>query len=215
MSKKFKKMMESETKAHAMTFIQLTESNIEKAEIVLAVKGEIVDKLQRQAEVINNMGVDVLGPLLDRIKAEHGLEHAEAFKNNISGLLDHTVKTLMDVKDKISTETLKLTGDITSAPEIADISATDDGFGGEDVSMDVDTPDFDFEADADLSGGDDLVEPVPAEREMRESAKPRVGVKMESHKGTIGTKFFESKTEMKAWLTENESKVKRVIKIIK
>lgn len=215
MSKKFKKMMESETKAHAMTFIQLTESNIEKAEIVLAVKGEIVDKLQRQAEVINNMGVDVLGPLLDRIKAEHGLEHADAFRNNISGLLDHTVKTLMDVKDKISTETLKLTGDITSSPEIADIGGADASMGGEDISVDMESPDFDFEADADFSGDEDLVEPVPADREMRESVKPRVGVKMESHKGTIGTKFFESKTEMKAWLTENESKVKRVIKIIK
>lgn len=207
MSKKFKKMMESETKAHAMTFIQLTESNIEKAEIVLAVKGEIVDKLQRQAEVINNMGVDVLGPLLDRIKAEHGLEHANAFRNNISGLLDHTVKTLMDVKDKISTETLKLTGDITSSPEIADIG------GVEDVSMDISDPDFDFEADADFD--DDMVEPVPAEREMRESVKPRIGLKMESNRGTIGTKFFESKNEMKTWLAENESKVKRVIKIIK
>lgn len=213
MSKKFKKMMESETKADAMTFIQLTESNIEKAEIVLAVKGEIVDKLQRQAEVINNMGVDVLGPLLDRIKAEHGVEQADAFRNNISGLLDHTVKTLMDVKDKISTETLKLTGDITNAPEIADIGSDTGIDGAEDVSMDIDSPDFDFEADAEFD--DDMVEPVPAEREMRESVKPRVGIKMESHKGTIGTKFFESKTEMKAWLTENESKVKRVIKIIK
>lgn len=204
--------MESETKAHAMTFIQLTESNIEKAEIVLAVKGEIVDKLQRQAEVINNMGVDVLGPLLDRIKAEHGLEHAEAFKNNISGLLDHTVKTLMDVKDKISTETLKLTGDITNTPEIGDLGG--DGFGDtENVSMDIDTPDFDFEGDAEFS--DDMVEPVPAEREMRESLKPRIGVKLESHQGTIGTKFFESKTEMKQWLALNESKVKRVIGIIK
>lgn len=217
MSKKFKTMMEAETKAHAMSLIQLTESNIEKAEIVLAVKGEIVDKLQRQAEVINNMGVDVLGPLLDRIKAEHGLEHADAFRNNISGLLDHTVKTLMDVKDKISTETLKLTGDITSAPEIADLGG-DAGMGGvDDVSMDIGGDlggeDFDFEADAEFS--DDMVEPVPAEREMRESVKPRIGVKMESHKGTVGTKFFESKTEMKAWLTENESKVKRVIKIIK
>ena len=216
MSKQFSKMMESANRAEALGYIVLQESNIEKAEIVLAVKGEIVDKLQRQAEVINNMGVDVLGPLLDRIKAEHGLEHADAFRNNISGLLDHTVKTLMDVKDKISTETLKLTGDITSAPEISDLGGADAGFGGgEDISMDIDTPDFDFEADADLEGGDDLVEPVPADREMRESAKPRVGVKMESHKGTIGTKFFESKTEMKAWLTENESKVKRVIKIIK
>lgn len=207
MSKQFKKMMEAETKAQALSLVKLTESNIEKAEIVLAVKGEIVDKLQRQAEVINNMGVDVLGPLLDRIKAEHGLESADAFRNNISGLLDTAVKTLMDVKDKISTETLKLTGDITNSP---DVSSIGDDFGGsEDVSLDIDTPDFDFEGEADFS--DDLVEPVPAEREMRESVKPRIGLKLESHKGTIGTKFFESKTAAKAWLTENKTKVKRVI----
>ncbi|AZU98268.1 hypothetical protein SEPL_103 [Salmonella phage SE_PL] len=206
MSKQFKKMMEAESKAEALTLVKLTESNIEKAEIVLAVKGEIVDKLQRQAEVINNMGVDVLGPLLDRIKAEHGIESADAFRNNISGLLEQAVKTLMDVKDKISTETLKLTGDITNAPDVSDIGGD---MGGEDVSLDIDTPDFDFEGDAEFS--DDLVEPVPAEREMRESVKPRIGLKLESNKGTIGTKFFESKTEAKKWLTENQNKVKRVI----
>lgn len=213
MSKQFKKMMESESKAHAMTFIQLTESNIEKAEIVLAVKGEIVDKLQRQSEVINNMGVDVLGPLLDRIKAEHGLASSDSFRNNISGLLDHAVKTLMDVKDKISTETLKLTGDITSSPDVSSIGGTDD------VSFDVDTPDFDFEGDADFEvdpdADPDLTEPVPAEREMRENAKPRIGIKLESKTGKTGNKFFESKTEMKQWLTENENKIKRVISILK
>lgn len=207
MSKQFTKMMESASKADAMSLIQLNESNIEKAEIVLAVKGEIVDKLQRQAEVINNMGVDVLGPLLDRIKAEHGLESAESFRNNISGLLEHAVKTLMDVKDKISTETLKLTGDITSSPEIGDLGS--DGFGEE--SFDVETPDFDFEADADFEDVD-AVEPTPVERAMKESAKPkRVGIKVESTSGKVGSKFFESKAQMKSWLTENEKKIKRVI----
>lgn len=204
MSKQFSKMMESANRAEALGYIVLQESNIEKAEIVLAVKGEIVDKLQRQAEVINNMGVDVLGPLLDRIKAEHGLESAESFRNNISGLLEHAVKTLMDVKDKISTETLKLTGDITSAPGISDI-------GQEDVSLDVDTPTFDFEADAeldDVTGG----EPTPIERAMKESAQPkRIGIEVESTAGKRGRKFFESKEEMKTWLTENQNKIKRVI----
>lgn len=204
MSKQFSKMMESANRAEALGYIVLQESNIEKAEIVLAVKGEIVDKLQRQAEVINNMGVDVLGPLLDRIKAEHGLESAESFRNNISGLLEHAVKTLMDVKDKISTETLKLTGDITSAPGISDI-------GQEDVSLDVDTPTFDFEADAeldDVTGG----EPTPIERAMKESAQPkRIGIEVESTAGKRGRKFFESKAEMTTWLTENQNKIKRVI----
>lgn len=209
MSKKFSKMMESANKAEAMSLMRLNESNIEKAEIVLAVKGEIVDKLQRQSEVINNMGVDILGPLLDRIKAEHGVPAADSFRNNIAGLLDHAVKTLMDVKDKISTETLKLTGDITSSPAVSDL-------GTDDFDVDVETPDFDFEADADFSGDlADVTEPVPEERPMKESVQKRIGLKMESNKGTVGTKFFESKEEMQKWCSLNESKIKRVIEIIK
>lgn len=217
MTKKFSKMMESANRAEAAKFIQLNESNIEKAEIVLAVKGEIVDKLQRQAEVINNMGVDVLGPLLDRIKAEHGVPAADSFRNNISGLLDHAVKTIMDVKDKISTETLKLTGDITSSPAVADLGTEDD------LIDDVDSFEdegFDFESDADL--GDDveviddevLAEPTPMDREMKESVK-KFGIQLESVKGTIGNKYFSSKSEMKTWLKENETKIAKVIKVIK
>lgn len=203
MSKNFSKLMESSNRAEAMKLIQLNESNIEKAEIVLAVKGEIVDKLQRQAEVINNMGVDVLGPLLDRIKAEHGLEAAGSFRDNISGLLEHAVKTLMDVKDQISTETLKLTGDITSSPDVSDL-------GSEDIDVNVDVPSFDFEDEADFS--DDVVPPVPEDRELKETAKPtKIGIQMESTKGTVGVKYFSSKQEMRKWLSENEHKVKRVI----
>ncbi len=214
MSKQFSKMMESANRVEALNLMQLNESNIEKAEIVLAVKGEIVDKLQRQAEVINNMGVDVLGPLLDRIKAEHGVEAAESFRNNISGLLDHAVKTIMDVKDKISTETLKLTGDITSSPDVADLGAD---AGMDDISMDVDTPegDFDFEDDAEL-GDVALPEPTPMDREMKESVQPkRFGIQLESVKGTVGNKYFDSKAEMQTWLKENENKIAKVLKILK
>ena len=87
----YKKLMESASRVEAMKFIKLNESNIEKAEIVLSVKGEIVDKLQRQSEVINNMGVDVLGPLLDRIKAEQGLDAAQNFSDSVRHLLQHAV----------------------------------------------------------------------------------------------------------------------------
>lgn len=51
---------------------------------------------------------------------------------------------------------------------------------------------------------------------MKESKAPRrLGVQLESHKGTVGNKFFESKDEMKTWLNENQSKIKRVLKILK
>lgn len=201
----FKKLMESASKAEALTFIKLNESNIEKAEIVLSVKGEIVDKLQRQAEVINNMGVDVLGPLLDRIKAEQGLDAAENFRNSVSHLLQNAVSTLMDVKDKISTETLKLTGDITDGPEVADI-----GTETIDANIDAEIPSFDAEIDAGFD--DEFSEPIPTEREMKESVSfTKIGVQMESIKGTKGTKYFSSKAEMQSWLTENQHKVKKVL----
>lgn len=196
----------------AKTLKQLLESNMEKAEIVLAVKGEIVDKLQRQAEVINNMGVDVLGPLLDRIKAEHGVEAAAAFKNEISGYLDTAVKTIMDVKDRISTETLKLTGDITGSPDVADLGAGD----FDNVDVEAETPSFDMEADAGLPDAadtlsDEDIEPVPSDREMKESIK-KVGLVLESKSGKIGTKYFSNKQEMQTWLNENQSKIKKVLK---
>ncbi|WNA16022.1 hypothetical protein XaC1_379 [Xanthomonas phage XaC1] len=193
----------------AKTLKQLLESNMEKAEIVLAVKGEIVDKLQRQAEVINNMGVDVLGPLLDRIKAEHGLESAEQFKNEISGYLDTAVKTIMDVKDKISTETLKLTGDITAQPGVADLGAGD----FDSVDVQAETPTFDMEADAELPDVD-LSEPVPDERAMKESTR-KLGLVLESKSGKQGTKYFTSKDEMNTWIAENKSKISKVLKVIK
>ena len=191
---------------------QLLESNMEKAEIVLAVKGEIVDKLQRQAEVINNMGVDVLGPLLDRIKAEHGVEAAESFKNEISGYLDTAVKTIMDVKDRISTETLKLTGDIAGSPDVSDLGAGE----FDNVQVDAETPSFDIEADAELPDAgdvlsDDDIEPVPDEREMKESVR-KVGLVLESKSGKVGTKYFSNKEEMTTWIAENKSKIKKVLK---
>ena len=198
----YKKLMESASRVEAMKFIKLNESNIEK--------GEIVDKLQRQSEVINNMGVDVLGPLLDRIKAEQGLDAAQNFSDSVRHLLQHAVTTLMDVKDKISTETLKLTGDITDGPAVSDI-------GSEDVDIDIaaDTPTIDMGADADFEE-DIISEPVPTEREMKESVKPtQIGIKMESVRGTVGTKFFKNKEEMKTWLSENEKKVKRVLGYVK
>lgn len=196
------------------TLKQLLESNMEKAEIVLAVKGEIVDKLQRQAEVINNMGVDVLGPLLDRIKAEHGVDAAAEFKNEISGYLDTAVKTIMDVKDKISTETLKLTGDIAGGPDVADLGAGD----FDNVDIDAETPSFDMEADAGLPDAadtlsDEDIEPVPVDREMKESVK-KVGLVLESKSGKVGTKYFSNKAEMTSWLNENQSKIKKVLKKI-
>ncbi|AUS02606.1 hypothetical protein NVP2275O_025 [Vibrio phage 2.275.O._10N.286.54.E11] len=192
---------------------KLFESEIEKAQIVMAVRNEIVDKLQRDAEKMSNMKVDVLGPIVDRIKAEHGIEAAGAFNELTGTLLDQALNTLMDVKDKISTETLKLTGDVAGGTDMsADFALDAEAEELSGVPID-DIPSFDMETETEFTDDPDL-EPLPAEREVKESYS-RLGVDLESKTGNRGKKYFTSKEEMKTWLSENQSMIKKVHKIIK
>lgn len=198
-----KKIMEAENRVEALKFMQINESNIEKLEIVLAIKSGIADKLQRASEQLMNYSVDVLGPIVDRIKAEEGIEVAEEFQNKVKGILQHASDVVMDAKDQITNETLKLTGDVADNPDVSDIGVDAD------LSVDADTPNFDMDVDASF---DDIEEPVPEDRAMKESVQyTQVGIKMESTKGTIGTKYFSTHQEAQKWLKENESKVKKVL----
>lgn len=203
----------NEANIDKLTNMILTESNLEKAEIVLAVKGEIVDKLQRYAEIISNIRIDVMGPLLDRIKAESGIPAADNFNANVAGHLDEVIASIMNAKDKISTETLKLTGDITETTDVADLGATPEEL---DTDLGMDAPTFDFEDDSNFEELEDETEDVAAkavEREMKESRK--LGLVLESKTGKRGKKFFESAEEMKRWYALNESKIAKVVQILK
>lgn len=191
---------------------KLMESEIEKAEIVLATRNEIVDKLQRDAEKLGNMKIDVLSPLTDRIKAEHGLEVAERFQHRVSAILDQALQAVLKAKDEISTETLKLTGDLSADPDIADL---DDGGMDIDMEDDVEVPAFDMEAEAGLDPVDDTEvdafadEAMPAEREMKESVKP-VTITLTTAAGSSGKKHFGSLNEMQDWCKKNKAKIKVV-----
>lgn len=188
---------------------KLFESEIEKAQIVMAVRNDIVDKLQRDAEKMGNMKIDILGPIVDRIKAEHGIEAASSFRETVGTLLDQALSTLQDVQDKISTETLKLTGDVSSATDMStdfDLEQTAQALAGGDEIPEFSVQDEFSEEELDM-------EPLPAEREVKESA--RVGIVVESKSGTTGKKFFSNKTDMHSWLTENKNKIAKVHKVIK
>lgn len=202
-SKEQKKMNEGKTGNH---MLMLVESEIEKAQIVMAVQNEIVEKMQRDAEKMANMKIDVLGPIVERIKAEHGLDAAETFRDTITRLIDQSLDVIMQVKDQIHTETLKLTGDVSSAPSIE-----------QDLGAEEPVPEFgmDDEFSADEPVLDDpLAEPMPAEREVKESAK-KIGLVLESKSGTIGKKFFtEGVEEMRSWVKENKDKIAKIHKII-
>jgi len=186
----------------AKGIFKLLESEIEKAQIVMAVNAEISSKLQRDAEKIANMKVDVLGPIIDRIKAEHGLKPAEAFRDTVTGILDQALNAVMQAKEQIYTETLKLTGDVGSQSEaVDDLDAEGGTFGDFDMGGE-------FSPEEDL-GADLPAEPIPADREVKESVR-KYGLVMESKTGKVGTKYFQSKSEMRQWVSENNHKIKSI-----
>lgn len=197
--------------------LMLAESEIEKAQIVMAVNNEIVEKLQRDAEKMGNMKVDILGPIVERIKAEHGLEAADNFRDTITRLINTALDAVLVAKDQIHTETLKLTGDISSAPGLEQDLGMEAGLdaGAEEIADPL--------AGAEMEMGDEFaedpaldMEALPAEREMKESAKPkRLGVMLESTKGTVGSKYFDNKEQMRSWLNENKDRIAKVHKILK
>lgn len=191
--------------------LMLAESEIEKAQIVMAVHNEIVEKMQRDAEKMSNMKVDVLGPIVERIKAEHGLAPAEHFRDTITRLLDQALDVVMQVKDQINTETLKLTGDISSAPSLQQDLTADAGLGSLDDASAMAGSDFSF--DDGMSVDEPELEPMPAAREVKEAA--RLGVVLESKTGKMGKKFFNSPSEMRTWLSENKNKIAKVHKLLK
>lgn len=189
--------------------LKITESEIEKAEIVLATRNEIVDKLQRDAEKIANMKVDILSPLVDRVKAEHGLDAAERFRHSIESKLDNCLNVILQTKDEISTEVLKLTGDLSSAPDIGSL--------GTDESGDVDS--FDIGDDAGLESlptpePDATTEPAPIERGFKESKDTRKYVAIvEGVDGSRGKKFAKTKKELTEWLNKNSHLIAKVVNV--
>ena len=198
------------------TLLRLTESEIERAEIVLATRNEIVDKLQRDAEKISNMKVDILSPLVDRVKAEHGLDAANKFRSAIEDELERALTTLLDVKDKISTHVLRLTGDISSAPDIASIG-NDDAVGDFDIADNAGLDDIASTTDEVGTGAVDMdVEPVPDERDMKESVDEKAFVVVvESTTKVVGKKYGPSEAALNKWLTENSKKIRSIKEPIK
>ena len=69
---------------------------------------------------------------------------------------------------------------------------------------------FDFEDE--FSTDEPELEPLPAEREVKESRK--LGIVVESVKGTMGKKFFENVEQMRSWAKENKDKIAKIHKII-
>jgi hypothetical protein len=87
----------------------LIESELEKAEVVLAAKS-IVEKLQKIAEDLAKVNGDEIMPIMEPLKAAFGPQMAEAFQATVSEHINQTTQAVSMAKDAISAEVGKFEG---------------------------------------------------------------------------------------------------------
>jgi hypothetical protein len=135
------------------------EEAVEQAKVIIAAQ-EINDTLQKMIEDTAEMQVQDLIPLVDAMKAELGMEQAEAFNNAVDSALAGLLDSLKSAKDGVENAILAAQG---QAP------ATDMEMGGGDMDMEVDMDGMDADApDDDSFTGDDAAADADGEPEGRE-----------------------------------------------
>lgn len=135
------------------------EDGVEQAKVILAAQ-EMNDELQKMVERVAEMQVQDLIPLVDAMKAEIGMEQAEAFNNAVDSALGTLLDSVKSTKEGVENAILAAQG---QAP------ATDMEMGGGDMDMEVDMDGMDADApDDDSFTGDDAAADAEGEPEGRE-----------------------------------------------
>lgn len=164
-----------ETAANTRGLAFLIESELEKAEVVLAAKS-ILEKLQGMAEDLAKVEANDIMPMLDGMRLTFGPELADAFNETTTAKLRQTTEAIKAAKDSIASEVAKLegsvNGDMTNdmamgtqdqdAPELGGDMGLGDGSDlGDMGDMGGDDADAAMDGDDDMGG-----EPAPEMGDM-------------------------------------------------
>ena len=163
-----------EHKAAVSGLAFLVESELEKAQVVIAAKG-ILDKLQKMAEDLAKTEADDIMPMLDSMRLTFGPELTDSFNDVATAKLRQTMEAVKGAKEAITREVGRLeanvngeqTNDMGMGEEPAaddgmgDLGA-DDGMGGLDGDADMGAPEGDLGDEAPMPGEDEEV-PNPAD----------------------------------------------------
>ncbi len=106
------------------TIAFLIESELEKAEVVLAARS-ITDTIQKMAETVAKMEAEDVMPLNDPIREHFGPEAAAKFSEAVSGKLRELTQSLSETKNIISDEIARMQGEQVDTPS-DDLSTMDD-----------------------------------------------------------------------------------------
>lgn len=159
----------------------LIESELEKAEIVLAAKS-ITDAIQKMAENAAKMEAEDVMPLNDPIREHFGPEAADTFAEAVGQALRNLTQAISEAKNNISNEIARMQGEVVESNDLEMMS--DEEPSSDDEDAEIEMPDEDAEIEMpgdDTQGGEEMDMPRfddedlsnAAGRARKESATPR------------------------------------------
>lgn len=192
-----------EEQASSTNLATLLESELERAELILAAK-DLNDKLQKMAEDLAKMQADAM-PLSDNMKASFGPEHASDFESSVTQAIQNSLQAIRVAKDEVNTAILRVEGKISDEDQAPanDMNMGDpagaDPMAGADT-MDAGSEDPFASAGADTGSEDPFAGAAaasgpadePLGRAKRESAVNRKPSLKESGEIILATESLES-----------------------
>lgn len=91
-------------------FLKLVESELDKAEITLAVKS-IGDDFQKAASTLTKKTVNEIPAVVEKIKGVYGIEKGTEFNDMINNTINSTIQSLLKYKAEMDNQVLMLTGE--------------------------------------------------------------------------------------------------------
>lgn len=139
---------------------KLLENDLEQAKLVIATQ-DVLDRLQKIAEHLAQLGAEEIMPLSDNMKAAFGPDIARDFENTADQAIQHALESVRSARDVIDGAILKVQGNMPGA----DMGSYEDGNDPELTGNDMADAQIDAEADQQeqnddmsddsiLSGGD-------------------------------------------------------------
>jgi hypothetical protein len=140
------------------TIAYLIESELEKAEVVIAAKG-ISDSIQKIAETVAKIESNDLMPLSDPIREQYGAQQADSFYDEVSKVLRELTEKLSAAKNSIGDSILRLQGEEVESNDLSDMDDNAlDAYDVDNAPSDLDNAgdhDFDATPDAPSATGDE------------------------------------------------------------
>ena len=199
---KMKSLIESQ---EVSSISKLLENDLEQAKLILAAK-DVLDKLQKIAEHLAELGAEEIMPLSDSMKGAFGPEVANDFEHTANDEIQKALETVRSAKDAINTAVLRVEGKLPSNDMSSDDGTLDspqDDLGSSDVPSNQDMDSSDIDSD-DGFGDSDLDVQDPMGRMKKESISTTQSILENYGRELLKTEKME---DLLAWLYEDVARI--------